>query len=223
MDLQSNDCPHNLVITDVINGYIVCHNCGLVLSDNVYSEEYYKRNNNVDNFKFKNDKNDINEIISRLNLPDKYADLVLNEATKIDKIINQKNINDFLYQTLNNEECSVSIKEIENVSEKKKIKKRKKKNAIDTNKNIVIFKIEGCLEKYCTLLGLNFKEYTVIKEKINNIEVSGHNPLTVIGSVIYKYCKENRKKISMKQISQILNINAISIQRYIKHELSHGT
>ena len=70
------------------------------------------------------------------------------------------------------------------------------------------------------MLNLNYKDYTVIKENILKVPVSGHNPLTVIGTFIYKYSKENRKKLSMKKISTVLQISPISIQRYLKNELS---
>ena len=45
------------------------------------------------------------------------------------------------------------------------------------------------LEKYCKVLGLPKDSYSVIKGtfKINR---TGHNPITILGTTIYKYCKK---------------------------------
>jgi response regulator of citrate/malate metabolism len=61
----------------------------------------------------------------------------------------------------------------------------------------------------------DFKTFTLIKEKLptNN---TGHNPLTIIASTIYIFCKENNLKYSMKEIAKTIGISPVSIQRYIK-------
>jgi response regulator of citrate/malate metabolism len=71
------------------------------------------------------------------------------------------------------------------------------------------------LEKYCVMLKLDFKDYSVIKETIQRSLKTGHNNLTIIGANIYLHCKE-RKKIPIKVIARTLNISCISIQRYLK-------
>jgi transcription initiation factor TFIIIB Brf1 subunit/transcription initiation factor TFIIB len=82
---------------------------------------------------------------------------------------------------------------------------------------VIILKPNEMLEKYCKYLNLDFKAYSVIKENISNISSTGHNPLTIIGSYIYLYCKENKLNYSMKKIASAVNISCISIQRYIKN------
>jgi transcription initiation factor TFIIIB Brf1 subunit/transcription initiation factor TFIIB len=208
-------CKHENLVNDFHNGCLVCTDCGYVQSDQIYYEEFNSKNETeIEYNAYNKTKDDINEIIFRLNLPDKYTDLIIEESKKTNVKLSKKNINDFLYNKLNTEDLSISIKDIQNVTEKRKIKPNKNES------QIVIFKIENCLEKYCTMLNLNYKDYTVIKENILKIPVSGHNPLTIIGSFIYKYSKENKKKLSMKKISTILQISPISIQRYLKNELS---
>jgi transcription initiation factor TFIIIB Brf1 subunit/transcription initiation factor TFIIB len=82
---------------------------------------------------------------------------------------------------------------------------------------VIILKPNEMLEKYCKYLNLDFKAYSVIKEKISTSLQSGHNPLTIIGANIYVYCKEKKLNYSMKKIASTLNISCISIQRYIKN------
>ena len=84
------------------------------------------------------------------------------------------------------------------------------------NNNVIILKPELMLEKYCKILDLNFTAYSVIKEKMLSVSMSGHSPLTIIGSNIYLYTKNNNLKIPMKKIAKTINISCISIQRYLK-------
>ena len=86
---------------------------------------------------------------------------------------------------------------------------------MQNNEDSIILNHMLLLEKYCTLLGFDFKTYSVIKELLPNLN-TGHNPLTVIASTIYKYCKENKLKYSMKYIASIVGISSVSIQRFLK-------
>ena len=72
------------------------------------------------------------------------------------------------------------------------------------------------VERYSSKLGLTFADASLIKENLSSQKPSGHSPLTVIATTIYKYCKFNKKKISIKRISQITLVSPISIQRYLK-------
>lgn len=76
------------------------------------------------------------------------------------------------------------------------------------------------MKKYCKINNLDFKNYAVIKEDLKKYKILGHNPLTLVGSVIYMHCKKNKIKRSMKDIAQSLGISIVSIQRFIKNELS---
>jgi hypothetical protein len=198
-------------INDVRNGCLVCSDCGFIQSNELYLEEFYNINEKSKNIQEKINTIYVHEIISRLNLPDTYANLIQDEIKRNKLKISSKNLNDILYTNLNKDDIAISLREIDTVSQQKKYKRKKKKES-----EVVIFKIENCLEKYCKLLNLTYRDYTVIKEKILKIPKTGHNPLTIIASTIYKYSKEKKKKLSMKKISQMLNINSISIQRYLK-------
>ena len=125
---------------------------------------------------------------------------------------NHKNLLSYtIYQTLNEIGYPISIKDISAVT-------GVSENLIydmQNNAQSIILEPNSLLEKYCKILGLDFKSYSVIKELLPQIS-TGHNPLTVIASNIYKYCKENNLKYSMKDIASTVGISPISIQRYLK-------
>jgi transcription initiation factor TFIIIB Brf1 subunit/transcription initiation factor TFIIB len=72
------------------------------------------------------------------------------------------------------------------------------------------------MEKYATLLKLDFETITLIKERINNLPNSGHNPNSVIAATIYQICKLTKQPISMKKVSLVTQVSCVSIQRYNK-------
>lgn len=203
MSCENNPCKHINQIIDVHEGSYICTDCSQVISNYFYEESYHKQDNNL--FPL---QNETSEILSRLNLPDSFQDYIVENQNPIcnntNSIVNATNI----YLTTNTNKSVVTLKEISAITgiHSKKIAKNKT-NIID--KYLL-------LEKYCTLLNLNYKTYTVIKEKLKNYQISGHNPLTVVASAIYKHSKDNKLKLSMKKISDCFGISSISIQRYLK-------
>lgn len=208
------NCKHINQVTDEREGTLVCVDCGLVLSEFVFIDadlnSTYKKASSVL-------QNEISEILERLNLPQCYVD---NVEENFKSITTKRNINmntilaASVYKTFNKEKNTLSIKDVSAASG---ISARK---ISSFNKSIHILKTENILEKYCKLNNLDFKNYAVIKEDLNKYKILGHNPLTLVGSVIYMHCKKNKIKRSMKDIAQSLGISIVSIQRFIKNELS---
>ena len=210
MSNHENFCKHINIISDEHEGSIICIDCGLVISDNLYVENC---------FKFQasdvtcNDIEEIKELLERLNFSTFFA---LDIYKNVQKGLELKKVKKYLipftvYQTLNEMGYPISIKDIVSVS-------GISENYIydmQNNEDSIILNHMLLLEKYCTLLGFDFKTYSVIKELLPNLN-TGHNPLTVIASTIYKYCKENKLKYSMKYIASIVGISSVSIQRFLK-------
>ena len=86
----------------------------------------------------------------------------------------------------------------------------------EVNKSVIL---QPCdlLEKYCSYLGFDYKTYSLIKNELPRQNLSGHNPLTIISATIYKYCKKNNIRISMKKIASTVKISCVSIQRYLRN------
>lgn len=198
-------CSHLNEVIDEHEGTTICIDCGLVISDKIfiYDDKYVQ----------KKDNEICKEILARLNLSENIADEI-----KLEKKHNLSTIASQLYLTIN-KNSTISMKEIASatgVCEKQLNKK--------TKGNVTILDKEKLLEKHCLYLNISYKTYTVIKEMLYKIKISGHNPLTIIASCIYIYCKKNAHKLSMKKIAHTVGISCISIQRFLKtyqNELSY--
>ena len=195
-------------VVDEREGTVVCVDCGLVLS------QYYVSQANTNfcggNFMVE----EIKEVLERLNFPQFFSDDIFNNI-KLAKKENTKKkslVPYFVYKTLNELGFPVSIKDISAVSG---VSENDIYNMQESEQSLILSPV-SLLEKYCKLLGLNdFKTYSLIKETLPTTD-TGHNPLTVIASTIYKYCKKTGLKYSMKQIASTVGISSVSIQRYIK-------
>jgi transcription initiation factor TFIIIB Brf1 subunit/transcription initiation factor TFIIB len=206
---MSEPCLHPYPLIDEHEGTTVCCECGLVLEEVFYEYSKIKQDPEVTTKKtFDNPHlhNDAMEILSRLNMPDYFVNDLKNEEKKVGNLYDVINRNSVI---TTKEFCAVSG--IQN----KKLVKLNQNKIIETN-------IELLLEKYCKLLDLTYKDYTLIKALLDKKPPSGHPPLTIIGYYIFVYCKTHKKKIFMKNICSVLNISAISIQRYRKHAISCG-
>lgn len=198
-------CGHLNEIIDEHEGSIVCLDCGLVISNQIFISETQK------SIPEKNDH--YKEFLSRLNMSDEFV-----SGIKEQKKETISNIASNLYLNIN-KTSSISLKEISSVTGvcEKQLNQK-------TKGCVTVIDKEKMLDKYCRLLEINYKNYTVIKEMLNKIKISGHNPLTIVASCIYIFCKKHNFKISMKHISKTVGISCISIQRFLKsnkNELSH--
>lgn len=206
MPSENSSCQHLNQVIDEHEGTYVCIDCAWVMSQH-YSEETYRNIYELQNFDY-DINSETSEILSKLNLPDGLKiyipSISLNKKTSTNTIDSATSI----YLKTNENESIVTLKEISAVTgiHPKKIAK---------NKTNILNKVV-LLEKYCTLLGLDFKTYTLIKEKLRSCKISGHNPLTVVASVIYIHSKQHKLKLSMKKIAEQFGISPISIQRYLK-------
>jgi transcription initiation factor TFIIIB Brf1 subunit/transcription initiation factor TFIIB len=209
MPHQENICRHLNEIIDDREGTIICIDCGLVLSNNLFQEDkYFSSFTNEDN-----DLNQIKEFLERLNMPVSFSCQIFeNYKQTVKKRKHGKFLLPYtIYQTLNDIGYPISIKQISAVS-------GVSENLIydmQNSEESIILEPNSLLEKYCKILGLDFKSYSVIKERLPEVS-TGHNPLTVIASNIYKYSKDNNLKHSMKDIASAVGISPISIQRYMK-------
>ena len=208
MSHEEDFCGHLNEIIDEREGTIICTDCGLILSQHIFYESKFNEYDSYDKH-----LEEIKELLERLNLPQSFASAIFEKYKILKKADKNKKylISYSLYKTLNEMGFPISIKDISAVS------------GIPDNyiydmqesDNSIILTPTSLLEKYCKLLELDYKTYSVIKGMLPEVS-TGHNPLTIIASTIYKYCKENKLKYSMKQIATTVNISSISIQRYLK-------
>lgn len=207
MYFEEHFCEHINEVIDQREGTIICSDCGLVVSSlfiNSFNENVETETNEY-----------VLEILSRLQIPEFFKTDILNNLKNIEvKHKTKENAIAFvIYKTLNDLDCGVSIKEISAVTG---YTDSQIYNFQTSNDSVILDPLIQ-LEKYCIMLGLPKKSYSVIKGTINSNK-TGHNPTTILATAIYKYCKTNDCGVSMKKIAETLNISCVSIQRYIKFE-----
>jgi len=194
-------CDEIFFVLDEREGTTVCTNCGYVVDSQLYVNTF-SYNNEVP----ETEKQEFNEILSRLNLT---SDIVQQEKD-IDNLSS-------LYSVIN-KTSAVTMNEfcLATGLAKKKVVKSNRNSICATNESIL-------LDKYCKLLNICFKDYTVIKEKISSFSnKTGHSPLTIIGYYIYVCCKK-KYKLSIQKVCNVIGISPISIQRFKKYEFSCGS
>ena len=207
MYFEEHFCEHINEVIDQREGTIICSDCGLVVSSlfiNSFNENVETETNEY-----------VLEILSRLQIPEFFKTDILNNLKNIEvKHKTKENAIAFvIYKTLNDLDCGVSIKEISAVTG---YTDSQIYNFQTSNDSVILDPLIQ-LEKYCIMLGLPKKSYSVIKGTINSNK-TGHNPTTILATAIYKYCKTHACGVSMKKIAETLNISCVSIQRYIKFE-----
>ena len=208
-----NSCSHEHEVINQREGDIICSDCGLVM-DTYYIEEFEKNDINENISSFVN--NFVFEMLERLNVPKSFSSYIFKNISnsKINKQ-SESFLSGIIYNTLIERKIPFTMKDISGVTgiSSKKIFKEEKKNK--DVKNIVIIDWSEILERACSKLNLNYKDYTLIKEEIKN-KNNGFNPSTVISAHIYLYCKKHSIKLLMKDISSVTGISCMSIKRYIK-------
>lgn len=210
-----DDCDHSYPVIDEHEGTTVCCDCGKVLDEHLYVHPILENNQEIKNTvtdekSNSSTKNEAMEILNRLNLSSDILNQLSEEKQNVNNLYNIINKNSVV---TTKEFCAAS-----GMNNKKLVKLNQNK-VIDTNINLL-------LEKYCTLLELSYRDYTLIKAELEKRQASGHPPLTIIGFYIFQYCKKHSIKKFMKNICSVLGISVISIQRYqkfIKDEFSRGS
>lgn len=214
-------CSHTNEVIDDIRGDIICTDCGLVLCDKLLKSYSPKQYQNDMSKSEKIEESEVNEMLEKLNLPNCFTQVILKNYNqkKVEKKRKERKklLSYAIYDTLSTEGSPITIKEISGVSGFKDSEIYRMQNDV-----VIMLEPSLLLEKYCKILNLDYKTYSVIKTGLPASSLTGHNPLTIIASTIYEYLKKYTKNyISMKEIAKTVNTSCISITRYLKeNELS---
>jgi transcription initiation factor TFIIIB Brf1 subunit/transcription initiation factor TFIIB len=198
-------------MSDIHTGDIICTTCGLVMDVNYIEENKF---NEINKETKTNEYDIIETVIDHLHLPKSYVGFISKNYVKKYKNIkthdNMKKISDCIYTTVNDINNCISIKDLTKIC-------GVKSNSIKNK--LTIHDLNVLTDKYLQQLYIPYKDRSVIKENVNEkYENTGYNPLTIIASILYIYCKKNRLKYSMIKIANIIGISPISIQRFLKND-----
>lgn len=223
MACKSSGCPHINLVYDVRQGDEICTDCGLVIGP--YYISSYSDSTEEMNY-YCEYKTFILELLERLNVPLKFSEEISqhyeSEKKKIQKNLCSEKKNQLIcfstFKVLNTYGIPITLKDINGVSGVQT------RDIFKHQSSVVNPTYHELLEKTCSMLQIDFKTLSVIKKLLPQSILSGHNPATVVGATIYKFCREKKLKYTVKVIANYLNISPISIQRYLaKHELSSRT
>jgi transcription initiation factor TFIIIB Brf1 subunit/transcription initiation factor TFIIB len=207
------DCSHLNYVYDYHEGNEVCLSCGLVSAPLFIfnsSENTTFLHNESSNKKLK--IQEIEDILDMIHISRIYSNFIYKYFCKNFKIWNRRTTVFCIFKVLNDMNCPISMKELGVVTN---VEKKKMNSAQPSNQNVEV-NFGTVAEKYCQLLKIPYKTISVIKEEILKAPMTGHNPNSIIASVIYNRLKTEKKKISLKTISKLTNVSCISIQRYNK-------
>ncbi len=223
-----DSCPHTDEIIDAREGNYICLSCGLC-KDAYFEQpeintEYSELGSNGSNDIGYENICYIKEILSRLNVPLYISDFIskaINE-NKGNRKITKPMISHYTYITLSEMGIPFSIKDICGVTgTPQKIISKEQSKMVESS--VIIIETDDLLWRYCSKLGIRHQFYTVIKEMIPKV-LEGYNPSTIVSAYIYIFCRRNKIKLTIKQISTVTGISCMSIQRFIKkNELSFRT
>jgi transcription initiation factor TFIIIB Brf1 subunit/transcription initiation factor TFIIB len=206
MSNEFSACEHLNLTDDYHEGTVVCLSCGLVISP-----LFINQLSSVKQLQFQEDiSTEISNLLDRIHIPICYSNQILSYFNKNFTTKSKHALIFSSYKVLNDLDIPISIKEISNVSSVSK----KNINKVQQNNSFVHFNSNTTVEKYSKILNLCYKTTTLIKKRVASVPVSGHNPNSVIASVIYQVCKEQKIKASIKKIAEVTSVSCISIQRY---------
>lgn len=210
MDFAEASCEHLNQADDLREGTVVCLTCGLVLS-NLYLDQISspsQQQSLTEEFSLA----EIQNLLDRIHIPTSYCHFIMKFLKKNFTIKSKQAIVFSVFKVLNDMDIPISLKEISlstNMQQKTLNKAQKHDQFVNVDFGDVA-------EKYARLLNLPFKTITLIKEQIKEAPTTGHNPNSVIASILYQVCKKEGRKISIKRIAALTKVSSISIQRYNK-------
>jgi len=208
-------CLHFSEVIDHHEGTIICVECGVV-KDVIYESINISKDLDLK----KDSLCQVKNFMEQLHVPEKFSELVSNNLSrskdmnstmcnKRKRIISVKKLATEIYNTVNSNNSHLLLKDVLNFSHLSTHQIK--------SKDILLVNLSEIVERYTKKFNIEYKTYTVIKDKVEEFKNTGFQPLTIIGGVIYLHFLKDKKKISMRKISEILGISSISIQRFLKY------
>jgi transcription initiation factor TFIIIB Brf1 subunit/transcription initiation factor TFIIB len=223
-NISRNVCSHDITV-DTPEDECVCTQCGLVLLQ-VYSPTTWTNVPPTD--KTKDDTIDyIRDVGDRACIS---ANIVLHAENYYEKIkatllpkFRKKTIATYaLYESLNAFEVPRMAAEIEHYSgvSMKHIWDVESSLSLENSLNDPI----NYVHRYCVLLNFSYVEQLTVKNTVWSIQCLPLGNLRcncLVAVIIYLFCKEEKKKITLRKICETCNISATSVHRVIRQFSNH--
>lgn len=217
MSSSGNCCDNRIEVTDERSGDYICINCGLVL-DRYFTSGVGAASNDVNQKCVSHTEDKIKDILDKLFVPLSFSDQILTtfearimkEPSLSQTSIKKERLLTYcIYESLNELGIPVSFKDVSAVTG------ISTQDLYSHQEKVILPLYVDLLEKYCSILNIDYKTSTHLRKGLPTKPVTGHNPLTIIGGLLYSNSKTYSLKLTLKQISSVLNISPVSIQRYL--------
>ena len=80
-------------------------------------------------------------------------------------------------------------------------------------------KPEHFMNYYKWALQLSFKDYSNLMVICTRYEYLDMQPSCLAAGIVFRYCRDTKKNISMKNVSEVLHVSKQSIQKFLRRDL----
>lgn len=215
---MAEDCSH--INTLERDGYYLCSDCGLILDDCVYSNDVkFEDYDSYQEFSKENSDSILYEMLERNMISKQVLDLAeifLKKWGKDDRPKKSLHTVFSIYCASRQLDYPITLKElcdffqvsIKKISEMESIFGFRKMNNVFTY-----------IEKYCGILGINFKDQKIIRSKCELFEKKKSiQPIILLACVIYIFGKG---KWTYKDLANIFNVCEQSVKKWVKYFNQH--
>lgn len=217
--VSGDKCNHSEII-NTREDESVCTNCGLVVSEHIFSPMFYSNQsvhapmNNIHQF--------LRDIGANACIPDNIIRFSTNYFDKIQGLLSpkfrDKTIAAYaLYETLNKFEVPRMAEEIEFYSGicVRDLWRVESNLILETP----LSEPTHFVHRFCVLLHFSYSDQMRVRncvESVQQLPLGNLRCNCLVAVIIYLYCKETEKKITLRKICETCSISATSVHRVIR-------
>jgi len=218
------NCKHETKLDDWTEGCVVCMDCGEVLEpifDNALmkfnpppDENLNKMTKLAQEFVF---NNNLDESILKKGAA-LFACLFTRHKMELKKIkMSEKNILIYcLIDAMTQEEIPYNV---DMIYEQLGGARKSYWKIFNLHRSAHLSKPEHFMNYYKWALQLDYKDYSNLMVICTRYEYLDMQPSCLAAGIVYRYCRDMKKNITMKSVSEVLHVSKQSIQKFIRRDL----
>ena len=226
-NIPGDTCLHQQTVDDDREGHSVCLLCGLVLEQLYQQQDRRETLIQTSPEKMREEEDPVCkfllDVAAHAEIPKSVISYAMSYLKKIqyqlmwhEPRFSDKTLASYaLYETLSRNSISRTAEEIAFFTQCKLTKLWAVESALNL-KDTLNHPLDY-VERFCTLLDLEFQEMKTIRGIVGNMfGWGGIRPQCVVAVVIYLYCKELNKKLSLVKICEMCDVSSTNIYAIIR-------
>jgi len=217
-------CEHSAKLENWAEGTVVCLDCGLVL-DQIFvdgvthprqetNENLEKMNRLAQEFIF---NNMLDESLLQKGA-DLFSDLFAKHNVELKRIkISEKNM--LIYCLIDVMTQEAVPYNVDMMYEQLGGSRKTYWKIFNLHRSAHLSKPEHFMNYYCWALQLSYKDYSNLMVICTRYEYLDMQPTCLAAGIVYRYCRDMKKNISMKSVSEVLHVSKQSIQKFLRRDL----